>query len=435
MARSIHQTLSLILIAILITPQSLLASTTNSAKVAFVAQKTEDSENDVISSEMAKALAHEFSGTSKIINPSILKQKEIAYSDSVNQGEFVSIYQRLVDAKNKYSLEGNNDAALEGLDSLSTTILNHKGFNRELSKIYESLLVSKAWIHFQSREQNEAKKILQGLSTLKQERKVDCLGFPRQFTTFCQGIKGNETDTARLQFETTPKSVDVFLNGIYAGNSSDVLYAPQGTYLWHASSQGRRTLSRKIHAKEGLNTQSVKLSWMKKSKQHVSNTAQNSENTLQRLAMTDVMNSGINADKVVLIKTIDQGEKNLILLQVFDQNFSQPLKEISYSISDPSKQSSQALHYFSRKISSLIDQPANRLWKGDFDRNIKIDERIVHRSAKPLYRKPVFWGVLGAVVVTGVVLGVTLSAGGGGQSTPAQGSVSIDLGGFQGGGS
>lgn len=383
--------------------------------------------------ELAYSLSHDLDAGVNVIDSGLLKQANKPTNTKALSSGYLAYYQKLSQGRNKYSLASDASGAVLALDALGTEILNDPDFNRELSRLYESVQLSKSWILFQSGQKDQATTTIQAIAEVKPDGAFDTVGYVSSFRKFIKETSKTKNEkTSALSFATKPKSVDVFIDGVFVGDSSQQIRVAPGKHNTFLAANGRRTIHKLVTATSGESkTIQASLSWIKGSKNN--NRIVLPSDPFERLSLSTALNQGIHADKIVFLNVQKSGDGFQIAARVYDQNFHQPLATLQYpKVVRNIRSESERLHrYFVDKLKPHLFKPANHLWKGDYDDNLKLDDRIAMRPGKPIYRKPAFWAVVGTVVVGGVVLGMTL-ANGESSSGGGSGSVVVDVSGFSG---
>lgn len=383
--------------------------------------------------ELSNALARDLGATVNTIDLKIINQANKGIDTKSLAVGYQSFFKRLSNAKNRYSLDGDSKAAIQELEQLSQDLLVRADFNMEVAKIFESAQLSKAWIQFQIGKKQSSADTIAKIAAVKATHKINTDGYPGAFGKFItKTVQERHFDDSTLEIDAKPRSVDVFINGIYAGDSSTPIQVPAGKSIVHLSSPGRRTVAKTVNLATG-ETKVLKsaLAWSRKGGQSVGEDLP--QDPFEQLSLSTAVNQGIHADKVVFLSVRDVNGGYQVAARVYDQNYHQPLATIQYpkTIRDIRKSSASVHRFLDEKLTPYLSKPANKLWKGDFDQKIILDDRIASRPREPIYRKPAFWAVVGGVVVSGVVLGLALSSGGS-SSAGGDGSVVVDISGFRG---
>lgn len=383
--------------------------------------------------ELAYALSRDLGTSVNMIAPDVLNQSNKTLNITELSGEYLELYKKFAAARNKYTLGGQAGQAIEGLEMLAGEILKNVEFNREFSKLYESIQLSKALIYFQDQKTEKASQTIRDILAVKSSHTIDSLGYPGNFRKFLtRETKKQGSDTAILKIVSRPSAVDVFVNGIYSGNSSNPITVPSGALQLSFATGGRKTVHKQLTISAGENrVVRAALAW--KNDKNKTTLSSYSGDQFEQLSLSSAVNQGIHADKVVFLGVQHDLKGYQVFAKVYDQKFHQPLATIKYPkiVQNIRTESSKLKEYISAKIRPHLSNPANHLWKGDYDTQIRLDDRIALRPREPLYRKPGFWAAVGTVVIGGTILGIALSQGGS-SSSGGDGSVVVDLGGFQG---
>lgn len=422
------------LVAHLMFPAPVLGAVSKSVSVALLPVVTDKSSIEgQFAMELAYALSRDLGTTVNMITPDVLTQSNKTSNIPELSSGYLGLYKRFAAARNKFSLSGQVEEAIVALDDLASEIIKSPELNRESAKLYESIQLSKAWIYYQDNQTEKASQTIQSILSIKSGHGVDTLGYPAKFRKFITREKQNLPDaSAILNITTRPSAVDVIVNGIYSGNSSMPISVPAGEVHISLATGGRKTVQRDLKLSPG-EKRSIKatLSW--KNDKSQSTMTSYSEDPFADLSLSSAVNQGIHADKVVFLGVQKAANGFQVFAKVYDQKFHQALATIKYpkTIRNVKTESLKLKQFISTKLRPYLSTPANQLWKGDYDHQINLDDRIALRPREPLYRKPSFWAAVGTVVVGGTILGIALSQGGSG-SRGGDGSVAIDLGGFQG---
>ncbi len=381
--------------------------------------------------ELAQSLARDLGAKVNMVNASVLKQTNKGVNTGVLSEDYLSLYKNLSAARGKYTLAGNASEAITALDTVAGEITHHTDYNRELSKLYETTQLTKAWILYQTGKRSESGAVIRTIAAVKAEGKIETLGYPAGFKKFI--IKESQKqNSASLFIESNPKSVDVFVNGIFAGDSSQTILLPAGDYNLSLAATGRRTVNKSLKLADGASKHlKTNLAWVKRG--DTSPPVIVSQDPFEQLSLSSALNQGVHADKIVFLSVKPFKNGYQVAAKVFDQNYHQPLATLKYPrlVRNIQTEAANLKAYLAKNITLYLEKPANELWKGDFDQSIKLDDRVALRPREPLYRKPGFWVAVGGVVIGGTVLGLVL-ANGGTTSSGGTGSVSVDLGGFRG---
>lgn len=420
-----------VLIFDLILPFQVLAGAATASSVAIMPVTSDkNSTEGQLAVELSYALSRELGAKVNIIAPDVLLQSNKTSNLPGLSKEYLDLYKRLAAARNKYSLAGDADAAIAALDALGVEILQNQNFNRETSKIYESVSLSKAWIFFQKKDTDSAAHIIHTILAAKADHSIDTLGYPSSFRNFIkkQSVSQN-SEVGYVTIQTKPSAVDVFFNGFYAGNSSNQMTVPVGKVHIALASGNRKTIHKEIQVTNGQ-SQNLRatLGWQRDKSNDFKSIP---EDPLQQISYSAATNQGVHANKIVFIGIKGDANGYQVFAKVFDQQFHQPLAVIQYpkKITDIRSEAPKLQQYISSKIKPYLLNPANQLWKEDYDKQINLDDRVALRPREPITRKPAFWVAVGTAVIGGTVLGLVLSQHGS-SSSDGSGSVKIDLGGF-----
>lgn len=430
----VKQCLITFLVVHLMFPAPVLGAVSKSVSVALMPIVTDKTSIEgQFALELAYSLSRDLGTTVNMITPDVLLQSNKTSNIPELSNGYLELYKRFAAARNKFSLGGQVEKAIEALDNLASEIVRSPELNRESAKLYESIQLSKAWIFYQAKQTERASQTIQSILSIKAGHDIDTLGYPAKFRKFITREKQNVSDAgAVLNITTRPSAVDVIVNGIYSGNSSMPIAVPAGDLHLSLATGGRKTVQKDLRLSSG-EKRSIKasLSWKNDKRQSAINSYSN--DPLADLSLSSAVNQGIHADKVVFLGVQKVLGGFQVFAKVYDQKFHQPLATIKYpkTIRNVKSESQKLKQFLSSKLRPYLSTPANQLWKGDYDHQINLDDRIALRPRKPLYRKPAFWAAVGTVVIGGTILGIALSQGGSG-SGGGDGSVAIDLGGFQG---
>jgi len=426
--------LSLFLIGNFLIPNTAFSSSSIKPQsiAIFPVVTSKNSTEGQIAIELAQALSKDLQGKFNIIEQKVVSQVNQKNPTAKLTDEYHSYYKKLNVSKEKYTLNGNAKEALVDLNQLSKEILNANNFNQQLSLIYESVELSKAWIYYKSGQKDLSAEIIKKIKFAKSNHTIDTIGFPTAYRKFInESVRASNQNLAKININTTPRSVDVFINGIYAGDSATPLSVPAGENLLILSSHNRKSHKEILRLAENESkTINKNLKWLKAVKK--SSSPDLPHDPLEQISLTSALNNGVSANKVVLLNVMKSGSGYTATARVYDQEFHQALETITYpkNILNLKNDSVKAHTFFRDRINKYLKLPANQLWKGDFNKTVVLDDRIAMRPSKPIYKKPAFWAVLGGVVVTGVVLGLTLTNHG--SSSSGTGSVVVDISGFSG---
>ncbi len=408
-----------------------VSKTVSVALLPVVSDKT--SIEGQLAMELAYSLSRDLGTTVNMITPDVLTQSNKTSNIPELSSGYLDLYKRFAAARNKFSLGGHVEQAIEALENLASEIIRSPELNRESAKLYESIQLSKAWIYYQDNQTERASQTIQSILSIKAGHDIDTLGYPAKFRKFITREKQNVSgDSAFLNITSRPSAVDVIVNGIYSGNSSMPISVPAGELHLSLATGGRKTVQKDLRLAPG-EKRSIKATLPWKNDESQAPMISYSDNPFADLSLSSAVNQGIHADKIVFLGVQKASNGFQVFAKVYDQKFHQALATIKYpkTIRNVKTESHKLKQFISSKLRPYLSTPANQLWKGDYDQKINLDDRIALRPREPLYRKKAFWAAVGTVVVGGTILGIALSQGGTG-SGGGDGSVAIDLGGFQG---
>ncbi|MBF0106346.1 MAG: PEGA domain-containing protein [Deltaproteobacteria bacterium] len=430
MIRATYRCVSLILIILFAIPSPVTAKAQTKTTVALVAYPSGDAGVDTINQEFVNALGLKLGSDVEVIDPKIIEQviktrPDLHYRSLQDE----KIYKSLDSARQAFLISNNALQALLVLDDVQKQILLSPNYSKAFSDLMETTLLMKALIYFKSSQTQRAADEVARLLMLKGSP-PDVTGCPESFKKFVRGLSSRSTH-GTVNVDSKPVGVQVFVDGIYRGVTPSMFALSQGRYKITLASNGRKTVSRTINISDRPVTVAVVLPW-----QGVDRDVVNSRGvptSVDGLVVADTLSSFAATQKTIVHSLYKDLSGYHSSIQVIDGTYHQPFKKIDYkkAIRDFKTSAPSLLSYYLSRIDTQVVKPAGKLYQSDYDGATYKSLRLSDRPKKQLTKNPVFWGVLGGLVLTGIVLGLTQTSGAsGGGTVPATGSVSIDMGGF-----
>lgn len=429
---------SAILIGFLLFPPQAFAASENpifKPTVVFVPVNESNEELNAINGEFIASLRQKLKSDFNVLDSDVVKQiiKTMPETDFASS-EQLHAYNLIQQGIEAYTIHQDLEKADKILQDAEDYIIANVPPTKGSSELVISSMLTRAWMNHRENKQELAQDIIQAILALSSE-KIETKGFSKDFQKFFSEIQSNDGSekTGTLHIQTMPQAVDVFIDGVFIGASPVTKNLAAEKHALSFSAGGRQSKRQTVLIKpdkeKNLNT---KISWNYADSNKHKVASWEDVDTKSKLALSSQIASATEAHRTVFFNVNKVGSGYELSAKVFDNEFNQALKTIYYQkkITNLKKESNQAIDFFAAKLRPYLQKDSIKLWKGDYDPDLMLDQRIASRPQKPLYKKPAFWGVVGGVVITGIVLGLTLS-GSGGSGSGGTGSVSVDFGDFK----
>lgn len=219
-----------------------------------------------------------------------------------------------------------------------------------------------------------------------------------------------------VSVSTKPPAAEVFLNGMSAGVTPLEFQVPEGDYRLLIRTNRYGDVERAISVSDGARVEvREKLRWVTGAA--ASPAATEAAEVREALRIADLL----KADKVVLINV--DGDAGRIEARMVDRmlRVGQPPMSVRTKGGAPE---AEALAELTRAIASqaasdIAADPARAI-----DPKGVADPALLGKRKKPLFKSPLFWGIVGALVAGGVGGGIAAAMSGGGGD---RGSVRVEF--------
>ena len=218
--------------------------------------------------------------------------------------------------------------------------------------------------------------------------------------------------TGELEIISKPGGATVALNGVSQCETPCVIDAlPTGSYSMSVKANKYAAVKGDVRIEPGRRTAiSKKLKWASKGKK------ESGDDDAVAGVRRGVHAAGVlNADKVVLID-VDETRGGLVTARVVDRKFAVGLKPVVFEGASEAGQVRVAADMTRALVKQLAVDPATDP-AGLTDPAGMSDPVLLGKRKKPIYRKPLFWGIIG-VAVAGAIAGGVAAAMSGGDDGP-----------------
>jgi tetratricopeptide (TPR) repeat protein len=245
--------------------------------------------------------------------------------------------------------------------------------------------------------------------------------YERQQNELFKGAMGS------LTVETGPAAAEVYINGILQGVTPLTFEEiPAGTYALFIKTNKYQPLQKTITINDGLEiVLQEKLNWL-------SQTGDSAEPS-PALNTQELIHQGVEqanllaADKVVFVNCDEGKGGNVLVARMIDRKYRAAYRGIVYHYQSIEERP-QAIAEVAKILAiqaeaNLLDDPLQYL-----DPDGLGDPILLGNRKKAYYKKPLFWGIIGAAAAAlagGLIFG--LSSSGSGGASPDTGSVNVQF--------
>jgi len=368
-------------------------------------------------SELADVIREDLNLTHVVIGRDQTDKIVDYYSRNIDKSA-VEIINYLNRANDEFFAKGRPKEAIKYLNKTTKILTNKKSIDVSQSNLLLKAQIAKAKISFDMDDKKVARDVIANILRILPKYKLDSKFFSPRFIEFFEIIK---RDTAKLpkgsiKVDSVPAATAIFLNGIYVGiTPCTIRNIKAGSYKLLLNTDHRRSVKRTIavypNKKIKINTS---LPW---------DDEKSSNN--QQLLSTDILENIVSVtaslgtqsgvDRVIMIGV---DSKMRPYAKMIDVNTQQVFKDIKYrSIKSLDKKGPKVASYIMRKVRKYANNDIIKLTKDDINRSVVVDSRIHSLKSKPIYKRPLFWVLVGTGIIGGLITGVALSAGGTAAST------------------
>lgn len=430
-----QQILSIILSAVLVFSQTSYAVSIKLNRVVIVSKASLFGQDDPVADEFVDLLKQELKSEFSVLNKSVLKQIK-SLPENQNEPESLSAALKMLkEGREAYTLYGNSSKALTGLQKTQDLIQQKISATRASSALLVSTLIARAWIHFERGQFKQCHQVLDRLAYLNRKNVIHEIRFSQKFKSHAQkylrGIE-NHRPLGSMDISSTPKAVDVMIDGIFVGVTPISLELPNGSYSVTMAASGRQSFTKTYSVKaQGTHFVSARLKWVRNDRRNL--LRQDYPREPELLSKLLAISSKTQAERVILVDSNRIKGKYYPSAQVFDVQHAQLFSSYIYKrgATDLSEASQKIVNGMLGHIGKNLGRPLQQLYRNDFDQSFVVDQRVAGRGSVPITKKPLFWGVVGAVVLTGVVSGILAATSKSSSSSSSQsGMVTVGLEGF-----
>lgn len=400
--------------------------------VALIPAIAESDSIEKINAEFVNALQYELKDKFSIIDFKTSKRIQDESKRQISQDPLEDFFALTKKAKDQYHLNKDINGALEIFHAVQKGLHELESPTQKSSELLTNSYFAEAYVLYQSKRFSKAEEVLKKVYKYQQDN--DLNGFGKPFKGFARIIKP-KIEAEKFGFvsiKSSPKSVDVFVDGFYFGATPKDFKVPSGQQAIVLNSSDRKQYKKVVNVRPEKTVRLFgKLKWKKTDSDDRVATDWQGLPPISKLAFVSRISERLNANKSIVVNVQKRRSSFVPCMQVYDHEFDQSFKEHCYSkkISDLKNDSQAALKFFVRNLQKQISNPASSLWKEDFDKSLVVDLRIDERPRKPLYKKKAFWAVVGGVLISGLVYGIASSSRG--SNAPQTGGISVDLGGLK----
>jgi len=229
----------------------------------------------------------------------------------------------------------------------------------------------------------------------------------RSFADVKEGMK--ESPVGELEIITKPGGATLLLNGVSQCETPCLIEGlPVNSYTISVRANKYAPVERGVSIEAGERVRiSEKLRWAAREK-----SVKREDDSVTALRMGLHNASILKADRVVFVD-VDEGMGGLVTTRLIDRKFGVALKPIIFEGATKSGEVVVAADMTRAIIAQLEVDPS----RDPMDLTDPVgmgDPILLGKHKKPLYRKPLFWGVVGVAVVGAIAGGVAAAMSGGG---------------------
>jgi len=241
--------------------------------------------------------------------------------------------------------------------------------------------------------------------------------FEKSRSTLMQGASGS------LKVETDPQAAEVFLNGILQGVTPfDLPQVPVGSYTLLIKTNKYQPVTKTITIADGEKLiVKEKLTWTNTQTGKKSSHTQNARAEIEEgLRIADLL----KADKAVLIDCDENGKVGTLYARIVDRQYRAAHRPVVVEY-DAVEGRAQAVADLTETLASLtrinlLNDPMKYL-----DPDGLGDPILLTGRKREFYKKPIFWGAIGAAAAGAIAGGIAAALSGGG--SPRTGAVAVQF--------
>jgi hypothetical protein len=365
---------------------------------------------------LAERVTRDLRARFNVIAPELSAQILSTYLDTADSPESNALIREMDGLLDRYySFRSGADETLAALEKFSATLRQSRCVGQKCSDLLVTALMTSSWLYFEKRQKTRAARELKELRFVTEPETLHPEYYPSAFRRyFHDRISDKSGQVQSLAIQSNPAAAAVYVNKVYAGLTPLKLDLPAGDHEIAVKAPGRVVQSRKLKLQEGKDRQvNFRLRWDARQKK-LGTVVQNwpAASLMKKSSLAEKLAEASHSDFVVLIA--DQNGQ--LSTDVYNTRYSQFYKTIS---DDPA---------LLAQLNLYIHDERPAYWSKNIDRKLVSHVAVASRRQKPLYRKPAFWALVGAVATAAVVGGVLAAQGSADQ--PQRGGVIIDLGGL-----